>query len=175
MATYTLISSNVLSSSAASVTFSSIPATYTDLVLRISARGDDTGTYIPIDLRFNGDTATNYSRTFVYGTGASVGSSRNTSVSTARAQYSGNANDATANSFGSSEFYIPSYLVSQNKPLGSFGVSETNSATSYMDASALLWRNTAAITSVTVYPNVTGGSYNWLTGSSFYLYGISNA
>jgi len=39
--TYTLISSNVLGSSAASVTFSAIPSTYTDLVLRISARGLD--------------------------------------------------------------------------------------------------------------------------------------
>ena len=39
--TYTLISSNVLASSAATVTFSSIPATYTDLVLRVSARNND--------------------------------------------------------------------------------------------------------------------------------------
>ena len=57
--TYTLISSNVLGSSAASVTFSSIPATYTDLVLRVSARTDADDTSL---ITFNG-TTTGYSKT----------------------------------------------------------------------------------------------------------------
>jgi len=172
MATYTLISSNVLSSSAASVTFSSIPSTYTDLVLRISARCADTGTYAGLKFTLNSDTASVYSYTVLYGTGSSGLSDRNSALANARAPFSINADNATANSFGSLEIYIPSYLASQNKPISTFGASETNATASYMGASANLWRNTAAITSIQI-SEIFGT--NLLSGSSFYLYGISNA
>lgn len=173
---YTLISSNVLSSSAGTVTFSSIPATYTDLVLKVNARGSDTGNYLSVQLRFNGDTATNYSRTAIYGysPGGSFGSARGSSLSATTAMMSSNADSATANTFGNAEFYIPSYLVAQNKPLSSFGVAESNTGQGFMDATAHLWRNSAAVTSITISPGF-GSAYNWLTGSSFYLYGISNS
>lgn len=168
--TYTLISSQVLASSAASVTFSSIPGTYTDLVLRISARDLDTGAFAQLRVTFNGDTATNYSYTNVYGTGSSalsIGSS------TANFNYinfqSSNSNGATTNSFGSSELYIPSYTASQNKPVSMFSVSETNATAANTGATAGLWRNTAAITSLTM---VSANAVNFMTGSSFYLYGI---
>ena len=79
--TYTLISSNTLTSSAASVTFSSIPATYTDLVLRISARSDRVSTTDRLRLTFNSDTATNYSNITLVGDGAAA-SSQNASNAT---------------------------------------------------------------------------------------------
>jgi len=173
-ATYTLISSNVLSSSAASVTFSSIPATYTDLVLRVSARDNDTGAFQQLRITFNGDSATNYSYTNIYGTGSSAFS---LGAATANFNYinfqSSDSNGATANTFGNSELYIPSYTASQNKPVSMFSVSETNATATNMGATAGLWRNTAAITSFTISP--ASGSLSFLTGSSFYLYGISNA
>jgi hypothetical protein len=172
MATYTLISSNVLSSSAASVTFSAIPATYTDLVLRISARSDrassvDTLVY----LEFNGSSATNYSMTYLEGSGSAASSGALTASAFTRAGYMPGST-ATANTFGSAEIYIPSYTASQNKPVGAFGVAETNATAITMAAVAGLWSQTAAITSIRVLQPSTA---LWIAGSSFYLYGISNA
>jgi len=72
--TYTLIESQVLGSSAASVTFSAIPATYTDLVLRYSARHNNAFSISQVLITFNGDTAANYSETVVYGNSVSAAS-----------------------------------------------------------------------------------------------------
>jgi hypothetical protein len=168
--TYTLIASNVLTSSAASVTFSAIPSTYTDLVLRYSARNDDTTTILGV--RFNGDTATNYSTTILRGSGSAASSlSYNTTRTQLFEQDGIEPSTMTANTFNSGEIYIPSYLVSQNKPMSTFTVTEDNSSTAYMSAIANLWRNTAAITSINLYSN----SGNLVSGSSFYLYGISKS
>ena len=173
--TYTLISSNTLSASAASVTFSSIPSTYTDLLLKVSARDNDTGAFQQLRVTFNGDSATNYSYTNIYGTGSSAFSLGG--ATTANFNYinfqSSDSNGATANTFGNSELYIPSYTVAQNKPVSMFSVSETNATATNMGATAGLWRNTAAITSLTIVPAFSGG--NFLTGSSFYLYGVKNS
>ena len=174
MATYTLISSNVLSSSAASVTFSAIPATYTDLVLRTSARNDKTGNIqSEMYVTFNGTTS-GYSFRSVRGNGADPVSNSGT----AQTSIGGNlfpvvdTADATTNTFNSVEVYIPSYTVAQNKPISSFTVIENNATTAWMYAGATLWSNTAAITSITI---ANSSSWVFLTGSSFYLYGISNA
>jgi hypothetical protein len=173
MATYTLISSNVLSSSAASVTFSSIPATYTDLVVRISARSTSVANQGDhFYLSFNGSTAASYSYVVLKvangaiangsGTGATLGIYEEQTV---------NRDGTTANTFSNAELYIPNYLVSQNKPSSFTGVVETNTASTAwgMSMGAALWSQTAAITSLTLTGNNT-----FATGSSFYLYGISN-
>ena len=171
--TYTLINSNVLSSSAASVTFSAIPATYTDLVLRISARTDNAGTDDGVNLTINSTAGTAYSRTFLYGDGATATSGRTASTSRFSISPTGvNGNTTTANTFGNAEIYIPSYLISQNKPIGYFGAYENNATTAKLGAYAGLWQNTAAITQLDLTPS-TGT--NFLSTSSFYLYGISNA
>ncbi len=170
--TYQLIASNTLSSSAASVTFSSIPATYTDLVLKLSTRTDLADTSVNIFTRLNGDTATNYSITRVANYGGGVDSDRNTSqVRFNQAPWSEGTN-LTANTFANSEMYIPSYTASQNKPLSVFDAVENDSATTaYVIATASLWRNTAAITSIEMLPY----SGNFVSGSSFFLYGIKNS
>lgn len=170
--TYELIKGETLTGSQASYTFSAIPSTYTDLVLRISARCADTGTYAGLKFTLNSDTSSVYSYTVLYGTGSSALSDRNSALANARAPFSINADNATANSFGSLEIYIPSYLASQNKPISSFGASETNASTAYINATANLWRNTAAIASIQISEIF---STNLLTGSSFYLYGIKNS
>ena len=167
--TYTLINSNVLSSSAASVTFSSIPATYTDLVLKVSVRNDISGDATWFDVVLNADTASNYSSTILYGTGSAAGSFR---VSITRPDYTVAGATATSNTFSNGELYFPSYTASQNKPISAHSTGENNSTTSYMAATAMLWRNTAAITSIQLKNNST---YLFQSGSSFYLYGISNA
>jgi hypothetical protein len=170
--TYTLISSNVLSTTAASVTFSAIPATFTDLVLRISARDSfSNGNGVSIKLRFNSDTASNYSWTLLEGSGSFVGSSQASNQS-GRTDFEASSDAGqTANTFGSTEIYIPSYTVSQNKPISGIGASENNSATAHrMGASANLWRNTAAISQISITT-----FQNFVSGSSFYLYGIKNS
>jgi hypothetical protein len=174
MATYTLISSNVLASSAASVTFSSIPATYTDLVLRISARSDNTGYTYPSYLRFtfNSNTSSVYSFTQLYAQDAVAASNRG-SNQTGNQGYGTPSNAGTSNTFSSVEIYIPSYTASQSKPLSSFGVTENNSTNfATIGAAANLFRDNTAVSSIQITDN---SSFNFLSTSSFYLYGISNA
>ena len=170
--TYTLINSNVLSSSAASVTFSSIPATYTDLVVRISARCDNGGNQNNLRIQFNSDSSSNYSETMVYGNGSAASSFRVSSQTNILEALVVDGNGATANTFGSLEMYIPSYTVSQNKPISTFAVQENNTTGAFIYATADLWRNNATISSIYIE---AGATVNLLSGSSFYLYGISNA
>jgi len=172
--TYTLIESQVLGSSAASVTFSAIPATYTDLVLRYSARHNNAFSISQVLITFNGDTAANYSETVVYGNSVSAASGSQSGMSAIDFNYV-DADSATANTFSSNELYIPNYTVSANKPMSWAGVTENNATTSnsaMIVANASLWRNNATISSITL---TAAASRNFLTGSSFYLYGIKNS
>jgi len=169
--TYTLISSNVLTGSAASVTFSSIPSTYTDLVLKVSARNDDTAAFGVLYMQFNGSGGTAYSRTILRGSGSAAISASSSNTSEFQSSATGVVGgSATANTFSSAEFYIPSYTSSQNKPASYFGVNEDNATAAYMGAIANLWSSSATITSISVYLS----GVNFVSGSSFYLYGISN-
>jgi hypothetical protein len=163
--TYTLISSNVLSSSAASVTFSAIPSTYTDLVVRCSVRINNT--YSMLGITFNNST-TSRSSIELQGNGAATASNTWTTLNVRGT----NSSSYTADTFSSAEFYIPNYAGSNNKCASGFGTQETNSVGSLMSANALLWSNTSAISSIELQqPN--GASF--VSGSSFYLYGIKNS
>jgi len=166
-ATYTLISSNVLTSSAASITFSAIPATYTDLVLRASMR-TSTGTIVTQpDLTFNGVGGTSYSRTYLQGNGTAASSGRSSSTNSV-VPYIMNGNTSTASTFSNAEIYIPNYTAAINKQISIFGVVENNGTAGMVDTEAGLFSNTAAITSITL-------TASFVSGCSFYLYGISNA
>jgi hypothetical protein len=170
--TYTLISSNVLTSSAASVTFSAIPATYTDLVLRASVRGDDTSYQSPFRIKINADTGSNYSRTRMYGIGSSAVSNRASNESDNIDVSFFNQSTSTSNTFANIEVYVPSYLSTVAKPISGTGALENNSTTEWIrSVHAVLYRGTSAITSLEFFTNA--GSF--VSGSSFYLYGISNA
>jgi hypothetical protein len=177
MATYTLISSNILSSSAASVTFSAIPATYTDLVIRASTKTDASGTYGANStyIEINADATTLYSRTDLLatfdGSANLVLSSRGTAESYVTSRYTAELANPTS-VFSSYELYIPSYTASQSKPMGSYGVSERNATgIDGINATAGLYRSNTAISQIKLSP----AGANWVSGSSFYLYGISNA
>ena len=168
--TYTLIASNTLSSSAASVTFSSIPSTYTDLVLKCSIRSNGAAATRLVNLTIN-NTSTNYSWTYIEGNGATASSTRQANGTNIYVG-EGNASTSTSNTFSSLEIYIPSYTATQNKPLGSFQTMEDNAASAYMEAVSGLWRNTAAITEVKL---AGPGADSFVSGSSFFLYGIKNS
>ena len=173
MATYTLIESQVLGSSAASVTFSAIPATYTDLVLRVSARSSSVADADAIRYRFNSDTTSNYSFTVLQGLGTSAASSRESNYTfNGRYFYAAVGGTSTSDTFGNGELYIPSYTANQYKPISEFGVEENNATTANMNVGASLWRNTAAINTIYLYLQ---SAANFVTDSSFYLYGIKNS
>ena len=168
--TYTLIASNTLTSSAASVTFSSIPSTYTDLVLRVSARTDYADTLDNIGVQFNSDTGSTYSATRIRGNGSATASARSSSTYPLTIHAGADGSTATSSTFSNWELYIPNYTVSQNKPIASFSVQENNAALAYIHSHAGLWSNTATISSIYLY-----GLGNFVSGSSFYLYGIKNS
>jgi hypothetical protein len=167
--TYTLISSNVLSSSAASVTFSAIPATFTDLVLRYSVRmspsqAQDTFT---IGTNISGSV---YSAIRLRGNGAAASSAVAQSGATSMVSGLTNCATSTANTFTNAEMYIPSYLSSANKPISQITSMENNTTTAYIDAHAHLIGSSTAINSITFT-----ASGDFVSGSSFYLYGIKNS
>lgn len=168
--TYTLIASNTLTGTAATVTFSNIPQTYTDLVVRWSARDTWADYASGIYITFNGTTSS-YSDTHLTGLNgaASAASSRNTGA--ARLEGFSTAGTATANTFSSGEIYIPSYTVSQNKPASTYTVAENNNANNaVIDVAAGLWQITSAITEVKFSART-----NFNTGSSFFIYGVKNS
>jgi hypothetical protein len=170
--TYSLIASNTLGSSAASVTFSSIPNTYTDLVLKISARSNEAVADSSFNIKFN-STTTAYSRIRLRGTGSAVTNSLQSNASSIDSSDNVTGSTATTNTFSNVEIYIPSYTASQNKPVSLFNVLEDNATAANMNVSAALWRNTSAISSITMDGIPSSGQF--VSGSSFFLYGIKNS
>jgi hypothetical protein len=160
--TYTLIASNTVGSGGvSSVTFSSIPSTYTDLVLRISGR-TNRAAVDSITMTFNG-SSTGITWTTLFGNGTTVTSG------TAQRFWVDSTTD-TANTFGSADVYIPNYAGSAYKSTSIDAVTEHNGTDAFAEILTQLWSNTAAITSIELAPQFGTG---WLQYSSFYLYGIS--
>ena len=162
--TYTLISSTTVGSGgAANIEFTSIPSTYTDLLVKVSVRM--TGTYDLFWIRFNSVT-TDLSGKSVQGDGSSVASY------TVEPYGRGQSNSTTSNTFSSTDFYVPNYAGSNYKPISTDSVSENNATQAYAALGAGLWSSTSAITSIQIVPN---GSDTFVQYSSAYLYGISNS
>lgn len=172
-ATYTLIASNTLSSSAASVTFSAIPATYTDLVLRMSSRQATSNTTDEMVIRYNGITTTTYSTTTVNGQGSTTYSFRASNQTYFGDLGVSEGNSPTASTFGSVEIYIPNYTVAAHIPSSGTSAIENNSATNnWVGATAGLWRNNGPVSSISI---TAGSSSTFNSGSSFFLYGIKSS
>ena len=166
--TYTLIaSSTVGSGGAANIEFTSIPGTYTDLVLKISARG--TGADNSIVITYNSDAGANYSARYIYGDGSAAAS---TTASSNLLTTSINPSTYTTSTFANAELYIPNYTSSNNKSSSHDGVQETNATLAYMALTANLWTNSAAITTIKLS---LGAGQNFAQYSTAYLYGISNS
>ena len=170
-ATYVPITTQTLGSAAPSVTFSSIPQGYTDLVLVINYGGNNTGANHKLNVG-NGtvDTGINYSVTRLSGDGSSATSGRNTSFAYARLNTVIGNGDGT-NVTNTAIVHLMNYSnTTTNKTI----LSRANQATgTYPGTEALvnLWRSTSAINILTV--SVDAGNY--LAGSTFTLYGISSA
>lgn len=164
--TMQLIQHQELGSAQASITFSSIPQTYTDLVIVNSCRTAHTGTiWDSIRLSFNG-VNTNQSNRYLYGDGSVVGSA---SESTVLIGFGATSNSATSNTFANASTYIANYTAAVAKSISVEGVTENNGTTSGQIIMAGLWNSTAAITSITLTPN---SATNFAQYSSATLYGI---
>lgn len=167
-ATYEPIATSTLGSAAPSVTFSSIPSTYTDLRLTIFCAGTSTaGKGVAIQL--NSDTGTNYSGTRIYGDGATASSAKQNNFD--YLFFNNTSTSTTLPTFYTLDFF--NYVGSTNKTVLQTGSADKNGSGS-LERVVSLWRSTSAITTIkiTLY---TDGSANYNTGSTFTLYGIKAA
>ena len=167
--TYTLIaSSTVGSGGAATITFSSIPNTYTDLCLFLSGRSDRISNVDNVSFSINlQGINTNLSTRFLYGDGTSTASGTQVDVSAGIVP----ANSTTSNTFGNAQFYFSNYAGSTNKSISIDSVMENNATYSIPLLGASLWSQTTAINSITI--DLQYG--NFLQYSTAYLYGIKNS
>jgi hypothetical protein len=161
------IATTTLSTTAASITFSSIPATYTHLQIRMIARDTRAVTLEGFVVQFNSDTAGNYSDHSVYGDGSSAAAYANTSA-TFMSPYAIASANATANVFGVSVIDILDYANTNKYKTIRALTGVDNNGSGAVGLASGNWRNTAAITSVTVGAQVG----TWVANSSFALYGI---
>jgi hypothetical protein len=170
--TYAAIATvEVGSGGAADIEFTSIPATYTDLVIKFSIR-DSRNTVGPgyLHLKFN-DNTSNYSGRFL-NTSTDDGTPSSQARTDDYASFAINTDYSTANTFGNGELYIPNYTSSNNKSVSIDSFSETNASfdAAVRNLTAFLWSNSAAITKITLY-----GDTNFKQYSTATLYGIKNS
>ena len=162
-ATYTPIATQTLGSAAASITFNSIPGTYTDLrlVLTYTTSASD---YLVLQL--NGDTATNYSGVFLLGNGGTASSSNATTQGKMFINNPGSTYTLTSPAMATIDVF--SYAGATNKSVLSTGAGDLNGS-GQVETAASLWRSTAAITSIKLF--LAGGN-NFATGTIATLWGI---
>ena len=158
-ATYSAIASQTISSGVATVDFTSIPSTYTDLVLVVN-RLETSVNIVDIFLRANGDTGSNYSLTYLYGNGSAAGSGRNSNQTATPIAY-------TNADYPLIKYNIPLY---SNTNTYKMFVGRWDAATNVTQYNINLWRSTAAINSLSIY-----SSSGNITGGTFTLYGIKGA
>jgi hypothetical protein len=155
--TYVALDTQTLGSTAGSVTFSSIPQSYTDLILVFAGT---VGTLDNDNITFNGDTGSNYSVTRLLGSGSSDSSSRGSNLSAIQC-------GEIATSQSTDIIQIQNY---SNTTTYKTLIHRSGNTSQFLKASVGLWRNTAAITSITI---TNGGTFS--IGSTFTLYGLANS
>ena len=151
---------------AANMEFTSIPSTYTDLVVKFSLRGTTSANYTALKITFNGST-TSYTGRQIYGDGAGAVSNN---FADSWAGYI-SAATGTTSTFSNTELYVPNYASANNKSSSVDYVQENNTTTAISGLWARLWSNTAAITQITATPE-TGNFAQYSTAT---LYGISKS
>jgi len=147
--------------------FTSIPATFTDLMIRTSIRTDRANYHESIEMKFN-STNSNRSNRRIY-----VATSTAT-ADTGSVMYGGQASAAsnTANCFGSGIVYIANYATTKVKMSHEFGGSQGNSTSKLMDLNLNAWNDTATITTIRLTPENGGQIQQYSTAD---LYGIKSS
>jgi hypothetical protein len=163
--TYEAIATYTAPSAQANYTFTSIPATYTDLIL-VMSYSLNTGTSSTF-MRFNGDTTSNYSDTYLAGHAISSAISGRDSSSSNGIRIAAVAVGAADNSIRTTIVAVQNYA---NTTTFKTALVRDNQAANETSAIVGLWRKTPeAINSIFVF---NGASANFNTGSTFTLYGI---
>jgi len=172
--TYTPIATTTLASDASTYTFSSIPQTYTDLIIIASqyVKFTSAGT-AGVFLRFNGSSAAYYSATLLYGTGSSALSARNTNQTRGQVAQTYTSTSSTSTKFNPAIVQIQNY---SNTTTHKTTIGRGSAADGVVDANVMLWRgstgsSTEAITSIEISTDGT----SFYAGSTFTLYGIASA
>jgi hypothetical protein len=169
MATFEKIAfTEVGSGGQASITFNTIPSTFTDLVIKLSA-ATNRSDFDSFKVRFNGSSST-YSGKVLYGGGSGSGASFNGQTTYLSFIAANGSNYAST--FSSTDIYIPNYASSNNKSTSTDSVTEANATGAEMGLSAGLWSTTTAINSITIEPNVGTLILQYSTAT---LYGIKKA
>lgn len=163
------IASTTVESPVSTVTFSSIPSGYTDLILVVSARGSRSANTDFLQIKFN-SSSSSYTAIYLYQSGGTSGAS----TSATDIYVPINGNNSTTNTFGNGLFYIPNYTSSNYKSVSAEAVQEMNGTAGtdfQMYLAAGLWSNTSAITQIDLTP-LSGYGPNLIANSTFTLYGV---
>ena len=170
--TFELIQATTLTASQATITFSSIPSTYTDLCLKLSLRSSSSNDRRIIFFKFNSVTS-GYNDRPIRGYNSGTASQTDNGGNTSFAVWDMPAANATANTFSNVELYIPNYAGSTNKSISADGVGETNATNGAIAGlTAALSTVTSAISQIDIFGDGTG---NFVQYSTAYLYGVKNA
>ena len=165
--TYEPIITTTTSAGARSFNFTSIPATYTDLVLVVNIT---TVSGTNMRMRFNSNVATNYSTTHLDGTGSAVSSSRENTENGGLIDYSGGYPNGGANAIATYTMFINNY---SNATTYKTWVVRASNAGTGANATVGLWRQTSAINAIEIY--TSSGTGEIRAGTVFTLYGIKAA
>jgi len=163
MSTYTPIASVTLDSAQSSVTFSGIPQTYTDLVLVANIAQEAANN--SLRYRFNNDSGSNYSATYLLGNGSSANSGRESNITSAYVSTTGSTTLETN--------YILHIMNYSNATTYKTAIGRGNRASAETDATVGLWRNTAAITTISFALGSGFPTNNFAANSTFNLYGVN--
>lgn len=170
---YDALATTTLSATTSSITFAGIPSGYKHLQIRYIARTDMSsgGAWSPINVRFNSDTAANYTVHTLGGQGASAFSEGYTSQTGMTGGFGAASTNAT-NSFGAGVIDILDYAsTTKNKTIRILnGVENNGSGIAVLQSGS--WMSTSAINSITLglYGSTNGSNY--LANTQFALYGV---
>lgn len=159
--TYVPLSTITLASTDSEIVFSSIPATYRDLIVVTDSLITNPNTTDSLGVRFNGDTSSNYSWVRMVGTGSTTASASGTT----NLGYSGVIGPANKTP---SVIQVMDYSAT-DKHKTIISRSGGGSA-AWVTAFATRWANTSAVTSIAIR---TDGSHSFTIGSTFSLYGVN--
>lgn len=171
--TMTLINAVTVGAGGAStVSFTSIPATYTDLVIKLSIRCERGVEATALGLYINNDSAGNNTMKLTYGTGGTTDNLTYSGRADIVAGYM-NAASSTASTFANIEIYIPNYLSNSAKSMSYDFAREQNAQSSTLGLGANRWNVSSPITSFS-FSDIGGGT-NISQYSTAHLYGIKNS
>jgi len=163
----TIATTTVGSGGASSIDFQNIPSTYTDLLVKLSARDNRSGESVTDVLVKINNSSSNLSDRRLFGNGSGAFSD---TATTGRVGVEPGPN-ATSNTFGNFEIYFPNYAGSNYKSYSADAVSENNATLAFTTFIAGLWSQTTAINQLTFYP---AASASFVQHSTATLYGIKN-